>query len=132
MLQLSKGAPITLQWAQANLGVDQAWFDQRWYFVDQNGASVSMQVKDLFGLTTGPLPGDFLGKWAEYGRHLHTINPTAVTRATPKRRISEPVKKLGPYIASTCHWMPSDAAVTECPQSNIASGAEVIIRFISA
>ena len=59
-------------------------------------------------------------------------SPTAVTRGTPKRRISEPVKKLGAYIASTCHWMPSVASVTEWPQSNIASGAEVIIRFISA
>jgi SulP family sulfate permease len=34
----------------------------------------SSQVKDLLGLTCGPLPGDFLGKWAEYGRHLGTIN----------------------------------------------------------
>ena len=40
--------------------------------------------------------------------------------------------KLGAYIASTCHWMPSVAFATEWPQSNIASGAEVIIRFISA
>jgi SulP family sulfate permease len=34
----------------------------------------STQIKDLLGLTTGPLPGDFLGKWAEYARHLDTIN----------------------------------------------------------
>jgi SulP family sulfate permease len=38
----------------------------------------SSQVKDLFGLQTGTLPGDFLGKWAEYGRHLDTINWAAV------------------------------------------------------
>ena len=27
-------------------------------------------------------------------------------RGAPKRAISEPVKKLGPYIATMCHWMP--------------------------
>jgi hypothetical protein len=29
--------------------------------------------------------------------------PKPVMRKTPKRAISEPVKKLGAYIASTCH-----------------------------
>ena len=53
-------------------------------------------------------------------------------RKTPKRTISIPVKKLGAYIASTCHWMPSAASPTEWPQSTMASGADVIIRFISA
>jgi SulP family sulfate permease len=38
----------------------------------------SSQVKDLLGLQTGTLPGDFLGKWAEYGRHLDTVNWAAV------------------------------------------------------
>jgi SulP family sulfate permease len=36
------------------------------------------QIKDLLGLTTGPLPGDFLGKWAELLNNLATINWTAV------------------------------------------------------
>ena len=53
-------------------------------------------------------------------------------RSTPKRTISAPVKKLGAYIASTCHWMPSVASVTEWPQPTMASGAEVITRFIMA
>ena len=51
-------------------------------------------------------------------------------RSTPKRAISEPVMKLGAYIASTCHWMPSAASVTEWPQPTIASGADVITIFI--
>jgi SulP family sulfate permease len=38
----------------------------------------SSQVKDLLGLTTGPLPGDFVGKWAEFGRHFDSINWYAV------------------------------------------------------
>jgi SulP family sulfate permease len=38
----------------------------------------SSQIKDLLGLTTGPLPGDFLGKWAEYTRHLDTFRLGAV------------------------------------------------------
>ena len=58
--------------------------------------------------------------------------PSAVTRSTPKRAISVPVTKLGAYIASTCHWMPSVASVTEWPQPTMASGAEVIIMFIIA
>jgi SulP family sulfate permease len=38
----------------------------------------SGQVKDLLGLDVGPLPADFLGKWAEYGRHLGHVSPTAL------------------------------------------------------
>ena len=41
-----------------------------------------------------------------------------------------PVMKLGAYMPSTCHWMPSVASVTEWPQPTIASGAEVITMFI--
>jgi hypothetical protein len=36
-----------------------------------------------------------------------------VAGSTPKRAIKAPVTKLGAYIASTCHWMPSAASVTE-------------------
>ena len=61
-----------------------------------------------------------------------STRPSAVTRPTPKRAIRVPVTKLGEYIASTCHWMPSVASVTEWPQPTMASGAEVIIRFMVA
>lgn len=32
------------------------------------------QIKDLFGLQTGKLPGDFLSKWAIYFQHFDTID----------------------------------------------------------
>jgi SulP family sulfate permease len=38
----------------------------------------SGQVKDLFGLDMGTLPADFLGKWADYARHLGSVNPSAM------------------------------------------------------
>ncbi|MCE5332342.1 MAG: sulfate permease [Bacteroidales bacterium] len=33
------------------------------------------QIKDLFGLQTGELPGDFIHKWIAYGHFIDTINP---------------------------------------------------------
>ncbi len=36
------------------------------------------QIKDLFGLTTGELPGDFIHKWIIYGKFIQTFNPWAV------------------------------------------------------
>jgi len=36
------------------------------------------QVKDLFGMQTGELPGDFIHKWMTYGQFIHTINPWSV------------------------------------------------------
>ena len=32
------------------------------------------QIKDLFGLQTGALPGDFIHKWITYGHYIDTIN----------------------------------------------------------
>ena len=51
-------------------------------------------------------------------------------RGAPKRAISEPVKKLGPYIATMCHWMPKLESETVSPHIFMASGAEVITRFM--
>lgn len=48
LVRKANGRPITLAWAQANLGMPQSWFDQRWFFVDETGASVSMTVAELF------------------------------------------------------------------------------------
>lgn len=36
------------------------------------------QVKDLLGMQTGELPGDFIHKWVTYGQFIHTVNPWAV------------------------------------------------------
>jgi len=55
---------------------------------------------------------------------------SATIRGAPKRAISEPVKKLGPYIATICHWMPKFESLTLSPHIFIASGADVITRFI--
>ena len=41
-----------------------------------------------------------------------SASPIAIIRRTPKRAISEPVMKLGAYMPSTCHWMPSAASLT--------------------
>jgi SulP family sulfate permease len=38
----------------------------------------SSQIKDLFGLTTGPLPGDVLGKWTAYFDARASVNWAAV------------------------------------------------------
>jgi SulP family sulfate permease len=38
----------------------------------------SSQVKDLLGLDMGPLPAEFLDKWTEYGRHIDSVNLSAV------------------------------------------------------
>ncbi len=36
------------------------------------------QIKDLFGLTTEALPGDFIGKWEVYAGAINTITPLAL------------------------------------------------------
>lgn len=36
------------------------------------------QIGDFFGLRTGPLPADFVGKWGAYGRAIFTLNWPAV------------------------------------------------------
>lgn len=39
----------------------------------------STQIVDLFGLQIDKVPGDFIGKWAVYFQHFHTINlPTLI------------------------------------------------------
>lgn len=38
----------------------------------------SSQVKEFFGLNTGPLPADFAGKWVVYFQSLGTANPWTV------------------------------------------------------
>lgn len=48
LIRKANGQPITLEWAKANLGQPQSFFDQRWFFVDEDGASVSMTVAELF------------------------------------------------------------------------------------
>ena len=41
--------------------------------------------------------------------------PVATILGAPNRAISEPVKKLGPYIATMCHWMPKLESLTLKP-----------------
>ncbi len=38
----------------------------------------STQIKDLFGLTMGTLPADFIGKWVAYGYNLGGVNYVAL------------------------------------------------------
>ena len=58
--------------------------------------------------------------------------PAAITRSAPKRAISAPVKNDGANIASTCPETTSAAWAVAKPQPTMASGVEVITRFISA
>ena len=48
LLRQSGGQAITLAWAKANLGMDDAWFSKTFNFVDENGAAVTMSVQELF------------------------------------------------------------------------------------
>jgi SulP family sulfate permease len=52
------------------------------------------QVKDLLGLRMGAVPADFVGKWAEYGRHIGTVNPSAVLVAG----VTLAILVLWPYL----------------------------------
>jgi hypothetical protein len=42
-----------------------------------------------------------------------SASPRLTIRSTPKRRISEPVMRLGTNIPRMCHWIPSVASFTE-------------------
>ena len=55
-----------------------------------------------------------------------------MTRSAPKRAMSDPVKNAGANIASTCPDTTSAACGVVKPQPTMASGVEVITRFISA
>ncbi len=46
--------------------------------------------------------------------------------SAPKRRIRLPVKKLGTYMASACHWMTQLESCTVKPQPSMATGVAVI------
>ena len=59
-----------------------------------------------------------------------STRPIATIRGAPNRAISEPVKKLGAYIATMCHCRPKFESLRLSPHIFIASGAEVITRFI--
>ena len=56
--------------------------------------------------------------------------PATMTLSAPKRLISEPVKKPGAYMPTTCHSMTNAAALKGCPQKPIANGVAVISRFM--
>ena len=57
--------------------------------------------------------------------------PAIITFSTPKRWMSEPVKNDGPNIAITCAEITLAAAAYGWPQKPMASGVEVISRFIT-
>lgn len=44
----ANGQPITLEWAKANLGMPESWYDTTYSFVDENGAEVQMSIGDVF------------------------------------------------------------------------------------
>ena len=60
-----------------------------------------------------------------------SATPARITGSTPKRLISTPVTKPGPYMPTTCHSIANAAAPNGCPQKFIAIGVAVIRRFMS-
>ncbi|CDG82289.1 tyrosinase family protein [Janthinobacterium agaricidamnosum] len=50
----AKGQPITLAWARANLGMSDAWFEQQYTFIDENGKPVKVKVADVFSAAYTP------------------------------------------------------------------------------
>ncbi|MNY22390.1 hypothetical protein D3C86_1559970 [compost metagenome] len=71
--------------------------------------------------------------WATMAQAISTMRPDATIFSATNREISMPVKKLGPNMASTCHWMPSVASSVGKPQPiTMASGAPVIMKVINA
>ena len=59
-----------------------------------------------------------------------SATPARITLSTPKRLISEPVKKPGAYMPTTCHSITSAAAPNGWLQKSIAIGVAVISRFM--
>jgi hypothetical protein len=62
---------------------------------------------------------------------ISIATPARITLRTPKRWISEPVKKLGANIAITCPAITVAAAEYGCPQNPIASGVAVMRSVIT-
>ena len=65
---------------------------------------------------------------------MHTAisrTPTPITGRQPNRRISDPVKKLGTNMPSTCHSSTSAALLKGCEHCAIAMGVAAISRFIT-
>jgi len=48
MVRQAKGKPIDLAWAKANLGMPDAWYEQSYTFIDENGRPVTVKVADVF------------------------------------------------------------------------------------
>ena len=57
--------------------------------------------------------------------------PAIITRSTPKRRISVPVKIEGPNMPIMWDEITNAAAPKSWPQASMAIGVEVIRKFIT-
>ncbi len=54
MVRQSKGKPIDLAWAKANLGMPDSWYAQSYTFIDENGKPVTVKVADVFSPQYSP------------------------------------------------------------------------------
>ncbi len=127
----ANGHKIDLAWAKANLGMDDAWFDQSYSFVDENGAAVSMKVADLFK------PGviDY-----HYDKESSCVPKSSVPK-TPKKAIlartvqfksavrTEPVELKGETISVPLKAQPTDVrgAAVETPQAVKIEAGRVLL-----
>lgn len=48
MVRKANGQKIDLAWAKANLGMPDAWYEQAYTFIDENGKPVNVKVADVF------------------------------------------------------------------------------------
>jgi sulfate permease, SulP family len=61
----------------------------------------STQIKDAFGLETGPMPADFIDKWEVYFNSLSTINYTALIITVATIVIAQTFRKITNKIPGT-------------------------------
>ncbi len=54
LMRKSGGRPIDLAWAKANLGMPDAWYEQTYTFIDENGRPVNVKVADVFSPQYSP------------------------------------------------------------------------------
>lgn len=116
MVRKANGAPITLAWAKANLGMTQAWFDTSWNFVDENGNPVSMKVSQLFE------PGGIDYKYDQ----VTDCVPTPPTPPTPETQVERATVSSGAVsLQGRKVTVPLSKITLEAPEAPVPEAVQV-------